>query len=483
MNDQWNALDKEFDWWANTFREAVNEIGYTLCFFSPWNDPAYLLRVWTLFELAYSKNIRIMLSRDQVESFYRTLRDKGTGSIIAAMCTINVENATSFLLEDKEKIFEVIRQEGGFHHFNVKVTGLLRDWIADVSRSLVVAYPSDGTLLLDEISNIVDVGSVHLLEGNLEDAKAMYERALEGQDTTLGRNHTSTLATVMNLGTVYYRQGNLEDAKAMYKRALEGQEKTLGRNHTSTLRTVMNLGNVHRRQGILEEARAMYKRALEGQETALGSDHPDTLRTVVNLGNNLSDQGNPEEAKAMYERALTGQEKTLGPNHTETLITVMNLGIVLANQGNPEEAKAMYDRALVGREKTLGPNHTSTLRTVMNLGNVHLRQGNLEEAKAMYERALAGQEMALGPKHTSTLDTVTKLREIDEACRLAAAAQAMNDSVQDSRHEHPLFKLPSVNYNGSYGCDVCGKSGIQWVFHCEQCGYDVHPCCVSESIK
>ena len=39
-------------------------------------------------------------------------------------------NATSFLLEDKEKIFAVVElMDGGFQAFNVKVISLIREWI------------------------------------------------------------------------------------------------------------------------------------------------------------------------------------------------------------------------------------------------------------------------------------------------------------------------------------------------------------------
>ena len=45
VNDQWHALDKDFDWWATTFREAVEKIGHTLCFFSSWYDVQLLVAV------------------------------------------------------------------------------------------------------------------------------------------------------------------------------------------------------------------------------------------------------------------------------------------------------------------------------------------------------------------------------------------------------------------------------------------------------
>jgi pentatricopeptide repeat protein len=50
------------------------------------------------------------------------------------------------------------------------------------------------------------------------------------------------LKTVNNLGNLYVRQGRLEEAEAMYQRALQGKERALGRDHTSTLDTVNNLG-------------------------------------------------------------------------------------------------------------------------------------------------------------------------------------------------------------------------------------------------
>jgi tetratricopeptide (TPR) repeat protein len=60
----------------------------------------------------------------------------------------------------------------------------------------------------------------------------------------------------------------------MYQRALQGKEKALGRDHTSTLDTVNNLGILYADQGKLDKAEEMYQRALEGYEERFGLDHP-----------------------------------------------------------------------------------------------------------------------------------------------------------------------------------------------------------------
>jgi len=74
----------------------------------------------------------------------------------------------------------------------------------------------------------------------------MYERALQGRETALSVEHTSTLSTVNNLRALYADQGKLVVAEQMYERALRGRETALGTEHTSTLSTVNNLRNLYK---------------------------------------------------------------------------------------------------------------------------------------------------------------------------------------------------------------------------------------------
>ena len=69
------------------------------------------------------------------------------------------------------------------------------------------------------------------------------------------RNGEGSLTeAIHNLGLLYADQGKLDKAEEMYQRALQGREKALGRDHTSTLDTVNNLGILYRRQGKLDKA-------------------------------------------------------------------------------------------------------------------------------------------------------------------------------------------------------------------------------------
>ena len=59
VNDQLVAFDKDFDWWATTFRETVSVIGHTLLFLTPCSRPTMLTRAWCLYEISCSDQISI----------------------------------------------------------------------------------------------------------------------------------------------------------------------------------------------------------------------------------------------------------------------------------------------------------------------------------------------------------------------------------------------------------------------------------------
>jgi hypothetical protein len=61
--------------------------------------------------------------------------------------------------------------------------------------------------------------------------------------------------------------------------------------------------------------------------------------------------------------------------------------------------------------------------------------------------------------------------------------ESMPAVLKSSLHPHPLEKRESVYRSGRYTCDVCGKSGVGWVFHWEGCGWDAHPACAARHLS
>jgi len=123
------------------------------------------------------------------------------------------------------------------------------------------------------------------------------------------------------LGLLYKSQGKLDEAKEMYQRALQGKEKAWGPDHTSTLNTVNDMGSFYADQGQLDDAEKMYQRTLQGCEKTHGPENVTKCRPALNamesLGNLYDSQGHPDKAKVMLSRANTGLQSLLGPSSDE----------------------------------------------------------------------------------------------------------------------------------------------------------------------
>jgi hypothetical protein len=98
VNCQWDALSHDFDWWSTTFREAVQDIGHTLCFLYPWNDPVMLNRAWCLYEISCSKKLSIAMSHKQITDFRETLINTRTRHTIEmSLCKIDLEKSDAYV--------------------------------------------------------------------------------------------------------------------------------------------------------------------------------------------------------------------------------------------------------------------------------------------------------------------------------------------------------------------------------------------------
>jgi len=113
----------------------------------------------------------------------------------------------------------------------------------------------------------------------------------------LGREHLNTLDDAYGLSLTLAGQaielldqgladqGKYEEAEAMAQRALDGREKEVGREHLDTLNSADGLARILYCRGKYEAAEAMAQWALEGRERALGKDNPWTLATANLLAN------------------------------------------------------------------------------------------------------------------------------------------------------------------------------------------------------
>ena len=183
VNNQWEALAHDFAWWATTFRKAVQDIGHTLCFLTPWARPDMLTRAWCLYEISCSRHLSITMSRSQIESFRATLTNPSTKrEVEAALCKIDLQNSQAYLAADRDRIFEVVKSsEKGFIGYNTEIMALIRQWIVNTTTQLSSKIlRSSHALTMKDVDDLVSFAGEFKDSGEFDKAKEGYERALDG---------------------------------------------------------------------------------------------------------------------------------------------------------------------------------------------------------------------------------------------------------------------------------------------------------------
>lgn len=181
-------------------------------------------------------------------------------------------------------------------------------------------------------------------KGRIEDARAMYERALE-QDS----GHPDALHF---LGVAAHQRGRGEEALALFAQALERAP-----DHADIH---SNRGNVLKLLGRVDDAEAAYREAL-----ALQPDHANALS---NLGTVMRASGRLDEAESLLRRAIA-----IRPDHVEAR---QNLGAVLGDRREFAEAVAQHREAL-----RLNPRAGDSYR---QLGRMYYAMGRIDEAVTLY---------------------------------------------------------------------------------------------------
>ena len=311
------------------------------------------------------------------------------------------------------------------------------------------------------LSAINALAGLHMANGELRLAEALYWEAYLARRETLGDAHAKTIVSKSNLGTLMAEAGQTAGALKLVLEVLESRVASLGPTDPATLRSYDNAGKVHRAHGDHAAAAECFGRAFEGRRAVLGPHHADTLRTMNHLAGAHYDKGlatpvpkirmaELDKAARLYREALRGCRAKLGAAHPLTLASMNNLGNVLHARGllepvyvpgrgpNRNRTETIEQGAELLREalelcRTVHGNATlETLIGRSNLGSAlrtlgaDLRDGGLaDEASGLIREAVEGivqqwsetPEGERKPRVRATL--VDGLREVGDEGRAA----------------------------------------------------------------
>jgi tetratricopeptide (TPR) repeat protein len=266
--------------------------------------------------------------------------------------------------------------------------------------------PESTSYLLDALATYRQVAL-----SAFDDARELFERALQISEASLGLAHPNIGASINNLAGLVRTLGDVEAARKLYERSLAISEEMFGADHQNTATCLNNLASVLHEEGDLDGAQRLFERALVIIEKGHDPDGPETAGSLNNLALVLKDKGDLLGAKPLYERALG----------------LSNLSNLLRAQGDFTNAQSLFDRALAIDTIILGPKHPETATDLANLGTLKFEQGDFSGAVLLLQQSLEIRESVFGMEHSRTRQTVelvahalAKLGRTQEAAVLIA---------------------------------------------------------------
>jgi tetratricopeptide (TPR) repeat protein len=229
------------------------------------------------------------------------------------------------------------------------------------------------------------------------------EKFLTIQEQALGQNCPEVAATVSKLADLYFHKGMLEDAEALYRRALQIMEKTLGPYRAEVVDTKKCLEKVLtvRQKGAptavyTRPPACQWRQSLTDSSTSL-----DAVPASMALG---WPSGFPDEQEKDTELEVATVRQTMGKDHPHVADLLTKLADHYCRRKRYHEMEPILLEALHIREKSLGGEHPLVSTSLKNLARLYYFQHRYELSEPLFKRALAIRQKVYSKDHPRYAD-------------------------------------------------------------------------------
>jgi len=218
-------------------------------------------------------------------------------------------------------------------------------------------------------------------DGEYSEARRLYRRELD----SLAACHANAnwMATALfNYAGLHSEMGEVDEAVALYERAIRTWTAALGPRHPYVARGIDALAEVMATQGQLSQARTQYERALQIRRRTDRADGPDVAWTLTNLAKVEDRLGRRAAALQDLDKAIAIYAKAGPFDEPDHLARTLELsGFLHAREGDLERARQNLVAAQSERTRIFGPVHPLSSESHVALARVEYLQG--EDAPAL----------------------------------------------------------------------------------------------------
>ena len=205
----------------------------------------------------------------------------------------------------------------------------------DQGQPAVIWHPDEGSN--SSVTSPAGAEKTQQLQDRVQDA----ERAANDDE--------ALMASLYDLAVAKRRDGQLDEARQLYQRALAICEKKRGPNDPDTATILNNLAGVEAAQGDYDAARPLLERSLKIRQEKFGEENTLTAQSMSNLALLYAAAGDADAAEPLYRRSLAVLEKTDRPSKGNLDQVLENYAALLRDTGRDSEAEELEVRARVIR--------------------------------------------------------------------------------------------------------------------------------------
>ena len=286
--------------------------------------------------------------------------------------------------------------------------------------------------LAAESGALHDMAEVPINQGDLEQARKLYEQALALARQTGDKR--ATARELANIGVIYIQRGDFATGKKRYAEALEAYRE-VGDKHGMQV-TTANSGEVSYAEGQLGTALAEYKDALVlAREVGHRSSEAIDMK---NMGDVLAAQGDLQGAMQMYQQAAGIQREI--DDKSDYAASLVSMGKLRRQMGDSDGARKVYDEALSLRRQ-LGEKGT-VAETQTALAELDCDSGPASDAEVLAQAAM--QEFQAEREADNEIQSEAMLsRAFLQQGKLADAQRAMSRALALSKKSSDVtVRLP-----------------------------------------
>lgn len=292
-----------------------------------------------------------------------------------------------------------------------------------------------------------------------------FGQALAIRERVHGPRHPVVSDILSEMGYCLAASGEMDSARSVLERSLDGLARTVGRDSRRCIAALDYLAGVELFLGEAGRALDLSYEALRVAQLHFAADHSEVLRMRRNLANLLYTVRDYSGMRVILEALLPWYESHYGPTAPRTTNVRLDLGVAYAQLGDSAAALPMLrevERTLAARP---GPPDANLAWAIIRQSELLQQSGDNDGARAAYERAIRAERSRPQPS-AYTLVTLHAARlnaqyaqgdaaGVDSTARLIAQLAEANQLM-----ETPVG--PRVRMCQALAADGKGRSQEAW---------------------